>query len=447
MFKKISSNNSLIIFLIVTGVLLRIQLLTVNPPNNTFDDHLEVIKYYAETNQRPAPFKCWECYQPPAYYFLSSYIYNLSNNLNLDEISRWKIVQTINILFSIAIILLALKILLLVNINRFIVALCMSFIISFPRDLFTSSIIGNDYMLVFCSILCFYLFLKSLINFQKKRFFLPYFIGLVLIATLGDLTKQQGLILFCFPFLLFLSTTRKSTPKLFIIQIIILFLGAAACIYEEYWKYNQTGIMLVSNQHFFNYASNQFPGSLAKVEFLTFRIINLMSFPFLSNDTSASFFTEIFARSFFDYEWRFISPDVKESFIAGRFSYLTGLTWIMLGLYATIRYIKKLKNSLNTSSDYNLLIPILVSLLFFCVPLMQTIRFPYFSSMKSMFMLSGLLIYIICMGSQLETSSKMKKLGYIMIFINVLNAITLVYSISENIHKSIANLSGPLWPI
>jgi hypothetical protein len=66
-------------------------------------------------------------------------------------------------------------------------------------------------------------------------------------------------------------------------------LGALLSISDELWKFNQTGEFLVSNQHYFDYAKNQFPGSLDKVEFFSFRIFELYQEPFISERTSASF--------------------------------------------------------------------------------------------------------------------------------------------------------------
>jgi hypothetical protein len=42
------------------------------------------------------------------------------------------------------------------------ILITLSFVAILPRDIFTSAMIGNDYMLVFFAILSFYLFLKTL---------------------------------------------------------------------------------------------------------------------------------------------------------------------------------------------------------------------------------------------------------------------------------------------
>jgi hypothetical protein len=91
--------------------------------------------------------------------------------------------------------------------------------------------------------------------------------------------------------------------------------------------------------------------------------------------------------------------------------------------------------------------PILLGLLFMLVPFIQTLRYPYFSSMKSMFMLSGIMLLLITLGNQIKQDSLTQKFGIYMIAMNVIYGILLVVSISIFIETSLNHLHGPLWTI
>lgn len=450
MLKEKSNNNYLIIVLILFGSILRLSVFWVSPPNNAYDDHLQVISIYAKDSKRPAPFQCWECYQPPLYYSISAVVYNTAKKIGLSHSNCWKVVQGINPVLSIIILIIGYQILLLSNLKRQSVAIIISFLVILPRDIFTSAMIGNDYLLTFFSVIALYIFCKNLDALREKKKILFWFVALVFVSLLGSLSKQHGLLLFLLPGVIFLFLCKKENRKILNRAIPILLIGLALSTCEEFWKYNKTGKFLVSNQHYFDYAKNQFPGSLEKVEFFTFRILNLYKEPSISNDTSASFFTELFARTFYDYEWRFISPKIPWEVILGRIGYTVGLIWIFYYLLIFLSWAKKnnwsfLKNNLYTLS-YKFA-PVLLAFLFFTVPLLQTLRYPYFSSMKSMFMLPGIIIFLLIIGSLLNEKSFAQRLGPYIIAINISYGALLVISIWTYIGISINHLHGPLWPI
>jgi hypothetical protein len=447
---KVNLYKYLIIALICLGGILRLTVFWVSPVNNSYDDHLEVIKIYSEDFNRPAPFQCWECYQPPLYYYTGAAVYNITESLGVDGLTCWKMVQFINPFLSIILLIIVYQILLLFKMPKLSIVITLSFIIILPRDIFTSAMIGNDYMLVFFAILSFYLFLKTVFALKNGHKFWLWLILLVLTANLGSLTKQHGLLIHLFPFCIFLMLCSKINRKKLYFAIPILFLGALLSISEEAWKFNQTGEFLVSNQHYFDYAKNQFPGSLDKVEFFSFRIFELYQEPFISEKTSASFFTELFARTFYDYEWRFISPNIPWANTLGNIGYSLGLVWLLfftIIIFSSLRQFRRKSKKLNWYTIVSKITPILLGLLFMLVPFIQTLRYPYFSSMKSMFMLSGIMLLLITLGNQIKQDSLTQKFGIYMIAMNVIYGILLVVSISIFIETSLNHLHGPLWTI
>jgi hypothetical protein len=440
----------LIIIIICLGGIIRLTVFWVNPVNNSYDDHLEVINFYSEEFIRPAPFQCWECYQPPVYYYLSASVYNITELLGFDKLICWKVVQLINPFLSIVVLLIVYQVLLLFKAPKLTIVVIMSFIAVLPRDIFTSAMIGNDYMLVFFAILSFYLFLKTVFALNNGDNVWVWFILLTLSSTLGSITKQHGLLIYLLPLSIILLICKGINRKKLLWVIPILFLGALLSLSEEIWKFNQTGKLLVSNQHYFDYAKNQFPGSLDKVEFFSFRIFALYQEPFISERTSVSFFTELFARTFYDYEWRFISPKIPWANTLGYIGYSIGLVWLFFFVIIVFISKKNFKNALRNSNWHTIVIkiaPILLGFLFTLVPLIQTLRYPYFSSMKSMFMLSGLILFIITLGSQIKQGSWIQNFGVCIAVINITFGIILAISISLYLDISLNYLHGPLWVI
>ena len=444
-FPKIS-----VYLILLVGIILRLSLFAISPPNNSFDNHLEVIKIYANSNERPMPNDCWECYQPPIYYFIASKVLNISEKITNNNYLSWKIVQLINTILSILVLIIMYKIMTFLDLSIKSKMTYLSFLCLLPIDIFTSSMIGNDYLLTFSTVLTLYYYLK-IKEYLKVQNTIPY-LNLCLLSffvIMGSNIKQHGLLLLLLPcFIVLYYIVKKSKREItviitFIVVILILSFG------EEYWKFYHTGKFLVSNQDFFDYAKNQIPGSINLVEFNTFRIVELFKNPFLSKETASSFFSELFARTFFDYEWRFLSPRITVGIFLGRFAFLIGLIWILFFGITTFIGIKRInvkQHLLNVRSLLFICLPIL-GILFFLVPLIQTLRYPYYSSMKSTFILPGIFVFIIAHSLFTKQIRFPTKLNGFIIFFNFLYSTFLIFTIGYYFDIVINHLSGPIWPI
>ncbi|NVO20254.1 MAG: hypothetical protein HXX13_11165 [Bacteroidetes bacterium] len=447
MQKKIF-NKYIIYSIIVLGAIFRLVLFSVSPPNNTYDDHLEVINIYAQSSKLPSPSQCWECYQPPLYYVLSAVIFRTAKSFNAHITIIWKCVQLINPILSILVLLLFYKILCRFNISVRKTILYMSFIAVLPVDILTSSMIGNDYLLVFSAVASLFYYLRCLeYLYKRKKIPVGKFILLSLFAITGSLSKQHGLILIIFPTLILCAHLKHHKRFAYTILLPLLSICVLISASNELWKYKETGKILVSNQHYFDYAKNQFPGSLDRVEFTSFRYVALFQDPFISDKTSASFPTEIFARTFFDYEWRFLSPKIPIANIVGRIAYILGFTWLIYFLFMIVNVASE-KNKIFSSLRWEhlaLLVPVIVGLLFVMVPILQTIRYPYFSSMKTTFMLPGLIILIVTHAIATKNIELSPKCIVLLTTINILYGAILITTIYSFTEICLNHLHGPLW--
>ncbi len=442
MFKTVANKYSIAILLLI-GIALRLFLFSVNPATNGYDNHREPISIYAQSFDRPSPLQCWECYQPPVYYYCAAAVYKLSEQIGLTDNGSWKLVQFINPLLSIIVFLLFYFILSEFNLSKKQKILYLSFMLVLPRDILTSAMIGNDYLLTFSSVATLLYYIKCIKNFgnENKKKFLISFIVLNGFTTLGCLTKQHGLLLIIFPasilFFYLFKNKRFCLTVLFPVFIFALLISLS----EEYRSYTITGKFLVSNQHLFDEAKAQFPVTLDKVEFFSFRVCSLFQKPFISYSTAASLPTSLFASTFFDYEWKFLSPRYIEAIIVGRIAYLLGISWMFYFIVTTFNWIKrKLKTTSRiTFQSLYYAVPVIVALLFICVPVIQTIRFPHYSSMKATFMLPGIII-LLAMHARLVINAEIKS-NYtsLLTSFNIIFGVVLLFTIYSLIDLALSN--------
>jgi hypothetical protein len=436
--------------IILVGILLRISVFIVSPPSNSYDDHLEAVAETMtslEMDRRVVPWDCWECYQPPLYYWIGALVAGVSS-VFLENISAWKMVQSLSVLASIVTLILtaiAIRITIPHQENLPAVFVCVAVISVLPRAIYTSAMATNDAFLEtsVATALVGYLIIAR--GTEQAR------LGIILIS-IGTIAacwvKQSGLVLLvpligmiCTSLLGLWSPPRGLNKKaLLIIAIVTLFISGM----DEAWRFNTSGIFLVSNQQYYSYAMNQPPGSIANVSFFDFRFKELYESVFLDSTTLDSFWTELFSRFWFDYERRFF-PINAHSILMGRIAYILGLVITPYIIFCILAGLAR--------KPYNLTLLILICFTsaFLIVPILQTLRYPYFSSMKSVFIMPGFPA-ILCLTATGVVGSLTARTGRIiagsvaifLIIFGCLHTSSLVMLSSEAWAHGV---SGPLWPL
>jgi len=442
--------NRFIIFILFIGIVLRISVFSVSPPTNSYDDHLEAVTETItalKTSSRVEPWACWECYQPPLYYWVSS-IAAKSSKYFLDDFGSWKVVQSLSLISSILTLLLtfiALRLVLPKEEHYPAIYFCLAIISILPRAIYSSAMTTNDAFLELGVAITLVGFLQIINRYSKCN------IGLLMIA-IGTLfacwSKQSGLIL-TVPLvaLIFTIQTNRWTPEITIEKriiilsfLLVLFIAG----FDEAWRSVKTGIFLVSNQQYYDYAISQLPGTLSSVSFTSLKGTALINNVFLNEETLSSFWTEILARLWFDYERRFF-PIQNTSIIIGQIAYTFGSIVTLLSIIASINYVSQ--KPYNTKK----LILLFFGLSFLAVPVLQTIRYPYYSSMKAAFILPGIpaLLCLTALGI-----SRWLHINYVRKIIVTITFLILIFGIIHvavlvNLNKQawLYGLSGPLWPL
>lgn len=442
--------NRFIFFILLVGIALRIAVFFTSPPNNSYDDHLEAVVNTIsalEVPSRVEPWACWECYQPPLYYWVSSLAAKISANFT-DDAGAWKIVQSLSLLSSVLTLLLtyiALKLILPKNEHLLAIYLCLAIISILPRAIYSSAMTTNDSFLEASVITALVGFLLII-----KRSSLSHFgLLMILIGTLSACwIKQSGLIL-TVPMiaLIFTIQTNKWRPGIALEKrtiVFILFFVLIIAVSDEIWRTAKTGIFLVSNQQYYDYAISQPPGSLSNVSFFNIQGRELFNNVFMTSETLDSFWTELLARLWFDYERRFF-PVNNTAIVTGQFSYIIGAIVTSFLVITSVNYIFR------KPYDTTKLILLFFGLAFLTVPILQTIRYPYFSSMKAAFILPGLPAVLCLMGLG---AARWLHLHYIREIVTIMIALILAFGL---IHVAVLvnlsneawlyGLSGPLWPL
>lgn len=402
---------------------------------------------YAINGWRPDPAKCWECYQPPIYYLISAYVLKGTNFLLGSSLAGWKAVQTVGLFASIGTLLLTWQILRLwIPDTRWVRNIALLTLAMLPQDLYASAFVGNDSLLVFCTTLAITGYSIFVHTDHPWR-------GICLIAAgvVGAVwTKQSGAVSLLLPGMVLvggvlrrfkvdtLKLLRPITPAMALVMILSMPVAMA----DEIWRTSVTGKFLFSNQHVYDYTKNQPPGSVDLVSFSSFRLIELWKDPVMAPATLPSFWTELFARVWYDYEPRYLPKT-------------TGTLWLARGLYAlglgitAIAVVGVFVFLFRGRQRLDALAPLLLFLAYLAVPVLQTSRFPYFSSMKAIFVLPAVSIAVLFVAfGLLLIPGKLRTVACITLG----SALTLlggahVYAIVTLADHNIATSTLPLWPI
>lgn len=419
--------------IVLLGTLLRFGLAWVNPPGNTFDDHLEPIARLATDLRRLAPDECWQCYQPPAYYLAAAGTLRWLGGLGVEPRHAWKGVQGLGAAASsVSLALIGLLLARLPGATTLPRLGALALLAILPRDLYAAAAIGNDSwleMAVSIAALGFALFWEG----RRSRTGLALLVvGVVLAAW----TKQSGLVTLILLGLAWFRPRATRAARWLLVAATLLALG------DEAWRTAQSGVLLVSNQHFDYRARSerQPPGRVEAETFLTFRIGELMRRPTLAGTTVDSFWTQIFGRFWFDYEPRFLPPTPAMHGLA-RALYALGLGALAALVAGSLWIVRR---GTLWERGVLLLLPA-----FLGAAMLQTLRFPHFSSMKAVFVLPAACAMVFATARGLQLLAGRPIAGAILRgFLGAALVVGLLHwgaAVAGNRAAIVAPTSSPLW--
>ena len=432
--------HPLLAALLLLAAALRLFVFSLSEPHNAYDDHLEAIAWYATHGARPAADACWQCYQPPAYYAVASGVLRLAAAATGDNPTAWKIVQLLSVLFSLAALALCARILALAGSRRPGPRLCaLAVLVFLPREVYTSVFISNDGMLVLAVTASVWLYLEAVARDVPSRGWLA---ALLAAVAWSAWTKQHGLIVALLPAALLAQEWGRLGDRR-PVWLGVLALGLAIAAGDPIYKLVTTGHPLISNQHYFDWPSVQRPGSVAATSFLDFRLLSLFAEPRLSPATIDSFWTQLFAKLWFDYDPKFLvdTPGTR-ALAAG---------WYGVGLILTCVWAAGCVVAWRRWRGSRALVLLWVQLAFLAVPLLQSLRFPYYSSMKATFFLPAISVAALLLSFGFERFWSRRSLRVLAVAACATTALLFAWEcvlMREQIRDAmLASLrGGKLWP-
>jgi hypothetical protein len=432
------SVGKLVWLLVAAGVGVRFGLAVVNPPGNAYDDHLSAAAYYSTLfSPRPDPWACWECYQPPTYYRLAA-----AGARALEAAGAavpWKAAQYLSAgLSAVALLLGVLSLQTAVRGDDRSVLAGTAMLAFLPRSVYSAAAASNDAMLEAAVALGLLGVVWSLWREERRT------LGAALIAIAAiwaGWTKQSGLLMMGPAGVVVVGSLRRHTPPWVpaLLGMAIFIAGA-----DEIWRIGRTGVVLASNQLYFDHAADQPPGALTHVAFDDFRLVALMNDVFLGPRTLPSWWTELFARLWFDYERRFF-PASSTAMFLGRGLYGVGLAAVATTMGGIIARLRRRGVELRELALASILLGYLG------VPLIQTIRYPVYSSMKAAFLLPAAPVMAIAFAwatGELSGSRPGRAWAHALIVaLAVVGALHAAGALVLNTEAMSTGLSGPLWPL
>ena len=269
---------SAVIVVLALGVALRLVVfIHMGYLNN--DNHLEVIKYVAESWLPARADRFNHAYHPPLYYYLAAFL------LNLGSIPA---VHALSLTLSIATLLLIARLLgRLAWMDEKVQPWCLALAAFQPQFIMFSLFISNDTLAIFLGVLIFYQCLRVQIA--------PSFCNCLLLGIclgLGLLTKAVFLG-FVLPLILFLWLTglqRKLTyPQLGGRIAGFLLIGTVIGCYKFVENYLVFGNPIISNLDLQSWTRDQQPTWVGLRSLLDFNVLKLMQTPVISVSTVHSY--------------------------------------------------------------------------------------------------------------------------------------------------------------
>jgi len=413
------------------GMLLRVALAATTPPERAYDDHYEPLKVVLEERRLPHASACWECYQPPAYYLLSAAVYTVirplaAESVDTEQLAR-RCLQGVSVAAGCATLVVCLLIFRRLPALATAELPAMALIAFLPRHLYMSAMATNDALTYFLASCAVYAACRA----NEARWPVGRSLLAGALAGAAVLSKGYGWVTVAAILLStwwFTRRTADTPPRSRLARelprpLLLVLAGALAL---AIWPTVRTAAAFnFERLHVDNFAlfdnplRFQPPGSIGETSFTSFRFLTLLDKPWLHRDHADSFWTQAYARLWFDYEgekttlapyppwqalwercaqeyprWNRQRWDILLSYAPDEVpprlravavtAYLAGLPLTLGVLAGAGLAIRRMRQ------DFPLALLSIHALLALLVPVVQTLRLPHFCAMKMAFALSGL---------------------------------------------------------
>jgi hypothetical protein len=315
-------NLTLVVF--VVAISLRLLLCWGNSPENAFDNHYRPIALIVQTGKIPAKDDCFQCYQPPVFYYSSAMAAKTLINLGItDKEIIEKILQFINCIYVILTIPLTYLILKKFGLSETSRLIAFSLICFLPRHIFMSAMHSNDSLAYLGVSLCTYLLLVTI----ERGLPWPLACLLGITVTLTIFVKYTALIVLpmvAVP-LASLLFIKSAIPRAKTATAILLALLVPLILYGNYMfnNYRDYGKVLPWNDTMINTSVVQ-PHDQDWVSFASFTPWQYIVEPMVIPGQMHSFWTLVYSGMWVDNEPHFTQMTDRNVWWRDYFSWLRG---------------------------------------------------------------------------------------------------------------------------
>ncbi|OGS13981.1 MAG: hypothetical protein A2234_05440 [Elusimicrobia bacterium RIFOXYA2_FULL_58_8] len=297
--------RSLAVLAFISAVLLRVLLCWANPPGNAFDNHFKPIFLIMDLGAVPAKDACWQCYQPPVFYWMSAVAGDIAVSLGMGFPQLLKLFQFISCFYGILTVGVVYLILRKLPLSDFARLISFGVVCFLPRHIYMSAMNSNDTMSYLFVALSIYLLLTAI----ERGFDRPILVITGIIVSITLFTKYTTYVML--PVILVtlipLSYGQTAIPRRRVLTAVALVFLVPLAILGVYFADNvrKYGDMLPSNVKDEHYVKVQ-PRDSGGLDFFSFKPWESITAPVLVPGKMHSVWTLVYGGMWFDNEPKFL---------------------------------------------------------------------------------------------------------------------------------------------
>ncbi len=289
----------------ILGVVLRLMLFWINPPDNAFDNHYEPILWIMNKGTIPPKDALWQAYQPPVFYVISAGIGAMERGAGASPATVYKTLQFVACLYGILTLGLVALILKKVRLGDGARLVAFASVCLLPQHIYQGALHSNDTIAGLGVALCTWLMLVA----HERGYPAGVTLALCAAATLTLFTKYTAFVVLPMLAALVLPALlrpaaepppRRLALRATLLAVPLLALAAYAAV--NLGRYGQA---LPWNTAILDPSHSQ-PHAPGGMSFVTFKPWTVIATPLLAPWNLDSFWTLIHGRMWFDLEPKFL---------------------------------------------------------------------------------------------------------------------------------------------
>jgi len=397
-----SETRRRVVALVVLGVILRLALFAANRPDNAYDDHWGPMQIMLKQGGLPKVEDCWECSQPPLFHLFGVWVFKacapfIHVQKNFYSMDMLKAIQTLSFVFGA----------LTVIVGVWLVRSCLSgstaiiagvaFLAFMPRHVYLSAMLANDTLATLLTTLA----LLPVVLISGSTPPKTSRVALVgILAGLAALAKGTALCLVPALGMWLLWWWREEgdtagfMKRLAILSLAFMIGGG----WHYLWRALEYGNPFIKNMEVFTLVQEK--GYTGIVSFLP-KPMALLKVPLLDQVTAGSIPTQLYARTWFDYEPWLVGGTAGINAWA-RVAYLLGVVPALLIAYGLFTMVKR------SFSEPKHLVLLMLFLSSIVLVVIHSMTYRIYSSMKTTYILPSMAAAAVAFG--IGTSEALRRI-------------------------------------